>query len=265
MTEKPDATLEVATEKPVVAASLVLHSGGGAHQIIVRGRKGRHTFIKRQGVGQLGKHAHVLEFTEGAEFERVEEDLRFGRPVQIIVAKIGAAQPWMSNVRPPSEESEPETEAETESEEDGGEESAPPVNEKKAARERELRRMGEEYVRAILTDGLVSGSSEPLPSYHLEGVPKLNNLEGMIAAILAHEEGLGLFVEEKPTETGTQSEPVKSEQTTNPESTPTPATHTHSGLMRMPMPDLHALANSMSVAITTRKKMAEEILAKCNA
>lgn len=259
-TETLEAPPEVATEKPAIVATLILHDGGGGQLIKVIGRTQRHDFKKRDGVSHLGKHGHVLEFTDIAEFHRVEDDIRSARMPQKITTRLGTADPVetaKSAIRQivdgpiggPVQKQERlgeiancvvaalalfDAEVEKEAPPESIDPAPVPVNEKRANRERELRRMGEELVRNVMVD-----------NYQIEGIRPLNNFDGMIVAVLQHEEGLGMF-DEKPVETSKIDPAIIAPLAPEPSA---PA-RTENNPMKMKLDALKEKARSMGVPVT---------------
>ncbi len=229
-----------------VLITLVLLYGGSSQLVQVPGKKRRYPFVRKNGLGPKGAPAHIREYADLATFQQEEEDIRSTRLQLVIVTRMGEADRFesarsaiarviedpvggpvrlrerlgslhaiMAPHLPPPSQPEAET-SETEAAVTASEDEPSVDRMKRKERERELRRMGESDVRDLVKD-----------VYGLEGVKTLENLDGMIAAVLDHEQTLGVF-DPPPLKAATAAQappPVRAAQAAPPPPAPVPASN----------------------------------------
>ncbi|MEP6671710.1 MAG: hypothetical protein ABJF10_21295 [Chthoniobacter sp.] len=273
------------TPEPLpVIATLVLLNGGSSSTKKLPGRKARYDFRLVQKAGIAGRPAHVREYTSLEVFHGEQADLaQSPARMQILVRlheidpanaaksalgafvrhlanpkeKMRAAQELVdllqveiTRLEEVSKCGDPEPSDETS---DGDQEGNGPRTPREE-RAMMLRRSPEEYVRHLLRD-----------EYQIPDVQVLNNLDGMIEAVLNFEEERGDFEPKaEGEEGGTPTEPpAASGDSTPPQTPPEPgAPYTAEGLAQMPIDDLKAVAAKLGCRGGNRRTMAKNILEK---
>lgn len=258
-----------------VLASIVLLNGGSSASKRIPGKTRPHIFSHRAGAGIHGKNAHVREYTSLEEFHKDQTDLAQSLvrlpfvvrlyaidPIQAAKSSVAAFVKFLHNapsklkhaqeIREVLDKEIARLTALTEAPpEEEGEPAEPPAEidrSPRAIRAAELRRSGEEFVRHTLRD-----------LYQIEGVATLNNLDGMITAILDQEEGMGLFEPQSPAASAPEAPAASTEPATTPAASG--GRPTAEVLSQMPIDELKALASKLNCRTGNRRTMVHDILA----
>jgi len=269
-----------------VIATLILLNGGSSTIKKVPGRKARYDFKLVQRAGPNGRAAHVREYTSLEVFHVEQADISQSHvrmqvlvrlheidPVQgaksavaalirhlmapqaksVVAMELrNALQLEIERLKEVSAPDEPSGSTCADDAEAPGDQPGPRTE--REIRGMELRRCGEEFVRHLLRE-----------EYQIEDVPVLNNLDGMVEAILNFEGERGYFGASEPA----QPAPAAVNQSAAPQ--PVSAgvgsggaagtdSFTAESLGTMPIDELKALSIKLGCRTGNRRTMVRDIL-----
>jgi hypothetical protein len=265
-----------------VIATLVLLGAGSSTTKKVPGRKGRYDFTLTRNAGPGGKSAHVREYTSLEVFHAEQADIALSAVRMVILLRLHEINPaaaaksavtgFIRHLAPPLDKIKLATELRdllqneidrlkevsgaAEPEEKMPE---PAADDPKQAgprtprenRTMELRRCPEEYVRHLVRE-----------EYQIPDVKVLNNMEGMIEAILEFETLRGDFEPKAEGAQTTPSVPPATIGTSEPSNTTALGTLTPEALEQMPIEELKTLAATLNCRGGNRRTMVRDILDK---